>query len=99
MSSGLPNTELRHEARRKQATIRALWWAAPFLVCFTLSIDAYAGDGVETAGDILQYVIPATAGGLTLGYGDYRGTLQFGKSFALTEVVTYGLKYTVNETR
>ena len=91
---------LRHvEGRRKQANGRALWWAAPFLVCFALSIDAYAGDAVETAGDILQYVIPATAGGLTLGYKDYRGTLQFGESFALTEGVTYGLKYTVDETR
>jgi len=34
-----------------------------------------------------------------LGYQDYKGTLQFGESFALTEGVTYGLKYTVNETR
>jgi membrane-associated phospholipid phosphatase len=99
MNSGLHNSEQRHEARRKQATIRSLGWAAPFLVCFALSIDAYAGDAVQTAGDILQYVIPATAGGLTLGYGDYRGTLQFGESFALTEGVTYGLKYTVDETR
>jgi membrane-associated phospholipid phosphatase len=36
---------------------------------------------------------------LTLGYWDFKGTLQFGESFALTEGVTYGLKYTVHETR
>lgn len=68
-------------------------------VCFALGIDSYAGDAIQTAGDILQYVIPATAGGLTLGYRDYRGTLQFGESFAVTKGVTYGLKYTVDETR
>lgn len=59
----------------------------------------WAGDDIQLAGDILQYVLPTTAGGLTLGFGDYKGTLQFGKSFALTEGVTYGLKYTVNERR
>lgn len=58
-----------------------------------------AGDDIRTVGDFLQYVIPATAGGLTLGYGDYKGTLEFGESFALTEGLTYGLKYSVNETR
>jgi membrane-associated phospholipid phosphatase len=68
-------------------------------LCVGAGIDADANDGIETAGDILQFVIPATAGGLTLAYSDYRGTLQFGGSLALTEGVTYGLKYTVNETR
>jgi membrane-associated phospholipid phosphatase len=58
-----------------------------------------AGDGIETAGDILQLVLPVSAAGLSLGLQDYRGTLQFAESFALTEGVTYGLKYTVNEPR
>src|SRR5262245_15821139 len=99
MNSALPNKEALYGALRKQAGIHALLWMAPFLLCFATCIDAYAGDAIETAGDILQYVIPATAGGLTLGYRDFTGTLQFGGSFLLTEGVTYGLKYTVNETR
>jgi len=99
MSSGLRHPKPGRAAQRKRAGILALWWIAPFLLCFAPGINTYAGDAIETAGDILQYVIPATAGGLTLGYGDYRGTLQFGESFALTEGVTYGLKYTVHETR
>jgi len=99
MSSGLDSTTPSQVAQRKRARNHALWSIAPFLWCFAPGIDAYAGGAIETAGDILQYVIPATAGGLTLGYGDYKGTLQFGESFALTEGVTYGLKYTVNETR
>jgi membrane-associated phospholipid phosphatase len=76
-----------------------LRWITPFLLCCDPGLYAHAGDGIQTAGDILQFVIPATAGGLTLGYGDYTGTLQLGKSIVLTEGVTYGLKYTVNETR
>ena len=62
-------------------------------------VAAYASDDIETAGDILQFVLPATAGGLTLGFRDYQGTLQFGESAGLTLGVTYALKYTVNETR
>jgi membrane-associated phospholipid phosphatase len=69
------------------------------LLCSFATQEARAGDGIQTAGDILQYVLPATAGGLTLGLRDYKGTLQFSESFALTEGVTYGLKYTVNERR
>lgn len=92
-------TALCRAAQPKRAGVHPVWWIAPFLLCFARVIDANAGDGIQTAGDILQFVIPATAGGLTLGYADYKGTLQFGESFAVTEGVTYGLKYTVNETR
>jgi membrane-associated phospholipid phosphatase len=59
----------------------------------------YATDSIETAGDILQLVLPATAAGLTLGYRDPQGALEFGASAGVTLGVTYGLKYTVNETR
>jgi membrane-associated phospholipid phosphatase len=99
MNIGFRYTEPWQAAQPKESSIHAVWWIAPFLLCFARVIDGYAGDAIETAGDILQYVIPATAGGLTLGYKDYRGTLQFGESFAVTEAVTYGLKYTVDETR
>jgi membrane-associated phospholipid phosphatase len=55
--------------------------------------SAFAKDGIETAGDILQYVLPATAAGLTLAHKDGQGALQFGEAAALT------LKYTVDEKR
>ena len=77
----------------------ALRIIATLLFCLTARIDARAADNIETAGDILQYVLPATAAGLTLGYQDYKGTLQFGESAALTLGATYSLKYAVNETR
>src|SRR5207248_7993596 len=53
----------------------------------------------ETAGDILQFVLPGTAAGLTLLHWDGQGAVQFGESAGVTLGVTYGLKYAVNETR
>jgi len=64
-----------------------------------LALIAQAGDGVETAGDVLQYVLPAAAAGMTLAYRDGEGALQFGESAATTLVATYGLKYAINERR
>jgi len=86
-------------SKRTQCRRQALRWFGPFLLSSVACTTTYAGDDIETAGDILQFVLPITAGGLTLGLQDYQGTLQFGESFALTEGVTYGLKYAVNEKR
>jgi membrane-associated phospholipid phosphatase len=58
-----------------------------------------AADGIQKAGDVLQFVLPATAVGLTLGYRDGHGALQLGESLAVTLGVTYGLKYTIDERR
>jgi membrane-associated phospholipid phosphatase len=72
---------------------------AGILLLFAMSVDSLAGDAIETAGDILQFVLPATAAGLTLGHRDWTGTLEFGESAGMTLGITYGLKYTVDETR
>ncbi len=72
---------------------------AAFFVCLAGEMAASAADTIQTAGDILQFVLPITAAGLTLGYHDGQGALQFGESAALTLGVTYGLKYAVNERR
>jgi len=77
-------------------------WAVPealgIVACFFFCNCADA-DTISSAGDVLQLVLPATAGGLTLGYRDWQGSLQLAESSALTLGVTYGLKYTVHETR
>jgi len=72
---------------------------AVLLLCFNSILTSHAADTTQSAGDILQFVLPATAGALTLGYQDWTGTLQLGESVGVTMGVTYGLKYTVNETR
>jgi len=45
---------------------------------------ASRGHADQSAGDILQFVLPAAAAGLTLGYKDAQGALEFGESAALT---------------
>jgi len=54
---------------------------------------------IQTSGDILLFAMPASAltGGLIIG--DYEGTWQFAKSFALNEAVTIGLKYATDKKR
>src|SRR6476660_1108318 len=68
-------------------------------VLATIAPTVMASDAIASAGDILQFALPITAGGLTLIYRDGQGAIQFGESVALTLGVTYGLKYAVNETR
>jgi membrane-associated phospholipid phosphatase len=70
-----------------------------FFLCLTTSVESRASDGVETAGNVLQVVLPVTAVGLAIGYKDYQGVLQFGESAAVTLGVTYMLKYMVSERR
>jgi len=75
-----------------------------FLILFVFllssrSVASAGGSGTETAGDLLQVIIPATACGATLYLGDRAGGGQFLRSFALTMGVTYGLKYSVRRER
>ncbi len=69
------------------------------LLCFSNGGNARAGDAVESVGDILQYVLPATAAGVTIVHKDGQGAWQWAGSTALAMGVTYALKYTVDETR
>src|SRR5436190_22242603 len=83
---------------RKQGKVLAMVTAIvqfAALDCCKLS----AADGIQTSGDVLHFVLPATAGGLTLGYRDGQGALQLGESLAVTLGVTYALKYSVDERR
>ena len=69
------------------------------LLCFVIHVPVYAGDGIETAGEVLTFLLPAAAAGLTVSSMDTQGMLQLGKSAALALGVSYGLKYTVDEKR
>ncbi len=60
---------------------------------------AVAGDAVETAGDVLQVVLPISGAGLALAKHDREGVTQLVKSGALATVVTMGMKYTIPATR
>src|SRR5258705_227618 len=84
---------------KRLAECRVAHGIAGGLIFLCSSGIAGATSGVETSGDILQFVLPAAAAGLTLGYRDKEGALQFGESAALTLGTTYVLKYTVDEKR
>ena len=71
-------------------------------VCLSLALPmgtAKASDVIETSGTVLSIALPAAAGGLTYDKDDARGRIQLAEVLASTLGVTYGLKYTVDETR
>lgn len=72
-----------------------------FALCCGLlaGTPADAGEGVKSAGDVLVLLLPATAAGLTFGYKDQKGAVQFAEATALTLGTTFLLKYTVREER
>jgi membrane-associated phospholipid phosphatase len=81
---------------------RILWInISLFIMLFGLmaGINAQAYDRIEQAGDVLVVALPVAAAGLTLGFKDGQGTLEFGESAALAMGVTYTLKFAIDKTR
>jgi membrane-associated phospholipid phosphatase len=72
-----------------------------FVTLFGLmaGIDVQANDRIELAGNVLVFALPIAAAGLTLGFKDWQGTLEFGESAALAMGTTFALKYTIDKTR
>jgi len=56
-------------------------------------------DGLTNTGDVMAYVLPAAALGLTAYYKDGKGALEFTESAAITMAITFGLKYAVDTRR
>ncbi len=83
----------------KPFIVRARMVVLAILSCFTSSIDVQANDGIEVAGDVFTYLLPATAVGLSVGYKDGKGALQFTESTALALGSAFALKYTISEER
>ena len=78
----------------------AITVAAAIAVFATLDCGSpVAADGIQTAGDVLQLVLPGAAAGLTLGHGDGQGARQLGKSLAASLGVTYAFKFSINAQR
>jgi membrane-associated phospholipid phosphatase len=83
----------------KHFAVETSRWMGLALLCLAGSADARASDRIEQAGNFLELLLPATAGGLTLGFQDYQGSLQLAESMALSFGVTTLLKHTVEEQR
>lgn len=69
------------------------------LLTLLVSPGFTAADGVETAGNILQFVVPALSFGTIAWKHDKPGAVQLLKSYALSMGTTYLLKVTVPEER
>ncbi len=69
------------------------------LVVLTLATPARAKDAFTTYGDVARYALPASAALLTAVNRDGEGFGQLVASGVVTLGLTYGLKYSVNETR
>jgi membrane-associated phospholipid phosphatase len=69
------------------------------LISLVPSLYVNANDSIEVAGDVLVYILPATAGGLTTARKDGNGALQFTQSMALALGTTFALKYIISEER
>ncbi|MDX1811454.1 MAG: phosphatase PAP2 family protein, partial [Gammaproteobacteria bacterium] len=53
----------------------------------------------EVAGDVMQWILPLTAMGMTYMEHDPEGRAMFYQSFGATAGATYGIKLSVNRTR
>lgn len=61
--------------------------------------DDRLDDRIELGGNVLVFALPIAAAGLTLGFKDSQGTLEFGESAALAMGTTFALKYTIDKAR
>ena len=76
----------------------------PFNILFAVAwvatwVTAHAADENRTAGDALQFVLPAVALGATAFHRDSTGAVEFAEASVTALAVTYALKYSVNERR
>jgi membrane-associated phospholipid phosphatase len=83
----------------KLFVVRAKILVLTMLISVISSVYVHANNSIEAAGDVLVYLLPATAGGLTIAYKDGDGALQFVESMALALGSTFALKYTIREER
>jgi membrane-associated phospholipid phosphatase len=80
-------------------------WLVP-LCLLALTVDVRGTDfvqarldGLTDTGDVMAYVLPVTALGLTACFKDREGAVELGKSVVVAMAITAGLKYTVRARR
>ncbi len=88
--------------KKAMASLGILLWTSAVILIASPSLsptNAQAESNTETAGDIIQVLIPATAFSATFFQDDEEGRMQFYKSFFTNLGTTYALKYAVNKPR
>jgi membrane-associated phospholipid phosphatase len=93
-------TSLCHEMENvKLFVLLAKILVSTMLISIISSAYVHANDSIEAAGDVLVYLLPATAGGLTIAYRDGNGALQLMESMVLSLGTTFALKHIISEER
>lgn len=99
--------------KNPEPTFQPKTWSTQLRLCFIISFFylfffpadvqgqffSRENSFIENAGDAAFFVLPASAMTTTLIAGDYRGTWQFTKSFALNLAVTGAAKVLINKER
>ncbi len=75
------------------------WISLLVFLLATTNITNAEESNTEKTGDILLFLVPATAYGTTFCLHDKKGRKQFYKSFFTNLVITYGLKISINKER
>ena len=78
---------------------KTILFAIILIVCLNFSIPVHADDNIKITGDIIHIILPVSAGTMIVCNKDHEGAIQFSKSFLTTIVITYALKYFINEKR
>ena len=67
-------------------------------ICVTTNIRGQ-NESLQTAGDVIVVALPITAITTTLIIADKKGTWQFAKGFAVSQLLTFGLKEIIDKPR
>jgi membrane-associated phospholipid phosphatase len=78
---------------------KAVWYIVPMLIVVVPVCPAGAASPLETSGDLIQVLLPATALSMTWLKKDPEGRHGFLTGFATTLGITYGLKLGVRKER
>jgi len=82
----------------KQIKFQNLSVLTGLVVCLLAPPLSQAGS-VETSGDILQFLIPASCFAMTIYHDDQQGRMQFYKGMGTSILTTWALKLATNQTR
>jgi membrane-associated phospholipid phosphatase len=89
--------DLRHHNNDLSASMKKLTAIVlPLLACLLIASPLRAEKTTETAADVLQVLLPASAYAMTFLQGDPQGRPQFYKSFLSTVAATYMLNVAID---
>lgn len=77
----------------------ALGWLALAMEVRGAEFVAARLDGITDTGNVMAYVLPVTALGLTAYFKDGEGAWELTESATITMAVTFGLKYSIHSRR